>query len=89
MKKNIFNKSFSWFLLLLFLLFFISPSVSAKSIGQDSLDSGTLLYQQGKFETAKEAFESAVKLDPGLLQAWDNLGWANLKVGEKEEAVRI
>ena len=61
----------------------------AKSKGQERLDLGTRLYQEGQYAGAKEAFIEATELDPGLLKAWENLGWAYQRSGETDKAIEV
>jgi len=61
----------------------------ARSAGQSALDEGTAQYRQGNFRAAAESFRQAVTLDPSLLPAWENLGWARHRLGEDDEALRI
>lgn len=63
--------------------------VMARSPGQDSLDRGTLLYKEGDFQKARDAFNEATKQDPALIKAWENLGWAHYKTGNSKEALKI
>ncbi len=63
--------------------------VQARSPGQDNLDRGTVLYRQGRYTAARTAFEQAAHQDPGLLLAWENLGWAHYKNGDPAEARRL
>ncbi len=60
-----------------------------KSPGQDVLDQGAQFYQAGRFEEALSAFKQATELDPGLLKAWENLGWAYRKLERNEEAIHV
>lgn len=61
----------------------------AASPGQNALDQGTLFYQAADFERAALLFRQATDKDPGLTKAWENLGWAQYKLGNIDEAVRI
>ncbi|MCP4409598.1 MAG: tetratricopeptide repeat protein [Gammaproteobacteria bacterium] len=82
-----FCRHYLW-LSLLFVLF-QSHVCLARSPGQDALDQGALLYQAEAFEHAARIFKQATEKDPGLLKAWENLGWAQYKLGRFDEAMRI
>ena len=64
-------------------------SALAKSKGQSALDLGTKLYREGRYREAVKTFKDATKLDPALIRAWENLGWAYHKSGQTKEALRI
>jgi tetratricopeptide (TPR) repeat protein len=64
-------------------------SAWAVSPGQEALDRGAHFYQAGRFEEARSAFQTATELDPGLLKAWENLGWASHRAGKDDDALRI
>ncbi len=59
------------------------------SPGQEALDRGAELYRNGRFSQAIGAFREATQLDPGLIKAWENLGWAHRRMGQDDEAIRI
>lgn len=59
------------------------------SPGQEALDRGAEWYRNGRFSEAIGAFREATRLDPGLLKAWENLGWAHRRMGQDDEAIRI
>jgi tetratricopeptide (TPR) repeat protein len=61
----------------------------ARSPGQRALDDGVALYKKGNYREARDQFRAAVDLDPALTKAWENLGWANHRLGEDAEALRI
>jgi tetratricopeptide (TPR) repeat protein len=63
--------------------------VWSASPGQDALDRGTELYRTGRFGEAIDAFRDATHLDPGLLKAWENLGWAHRRTGQDNEAIGV
>lgn len=42
--------------------------------------------REGEVEVAAEHFQKAVELDPGLANAWMNLAWARLQLGDAERA---
>lgn len=67
---------------------FVAPAWGA-SPGQEALDRGAELYRNGRFNEAIGAFREATQLDPGLLRAWENLGWAHRRVGQTDEAIAI
>ncbi len=67
----------------------MTQSAVARSKGQDALDRGTQLYQEGLYLEAAKAFHNATKLDPALIKAWENLGWAYYKSGQTKEALGI
>jgi tetratricopeptide (TPR) repeat protein len=62
---------------------------SAASPGQDALDMGVKLYRDGQFNAAVDAFREATQRDPGLLKAWENLGWAYRRLGKDNDAIRV
>jgi tetratricopeptide (TPR) repeat protein len=64
-----------------------ATTVEAGSPGQAALDRGTALYKEGRFAEAIVAFEEATRLDPGLLQAWENRGWAYHRTGQTRKAI--
>jgi len=70
------------------LLLTASP-LAAQSAAQLALDRGTLQYRQGRYEEARGEFQRATQLDPGLLKAWENLGWACHRLGHDDEALRV
>lgn len=59
------------------------------SPGQEALDRGAEWYRHGRFSEAITAFREATEFDPGLLKAWENLGWAHRRMGQDEEAIRV
>ncbi len=61
----------------------------ARSPGQPALDAGAALYQKGRYREALEQFEQAVHADPALVKAWENLGWAQHRLGNDTEAIRL
>jgi tetratricopeptide (TPR) repeat protein len=61
--------------------------VVASSPGQDALDRGARLYKQGRYKEAIDAFKEATQKDPGLLKAWENLGWSYHRAGRHQEAI--
>lgn len=67
----------------------MTHSALARSKGQDALDQGTKLYQKGRYLKAVKLFTEATKLDPALIKAWKNLGWAYYKSGQTKKALRI
>jgi tetratricopeptide (TPR) repeat protein len=62
---------------------------SAASPGQASADEGAALFRGGQFRAARDAFREAVRRDPGLVKAWDGLGWSEYRLGHLDEALRI
>ncbi|MBI3608980.1 MAG: tetratricopeptide repeat protein [Nitrospirae bacterium] len=60
-----------------------------RSAGQDALEEGTRWYQSGEFEKALSAFKQATDLDPGLLRAWKNMGYAYRKLHQDDQAIRV
>ena len=60
-----------------------------RSPGQAALDRGSEAYKRGDFAEARLRFREAVDLDPSLLKAWENLGWASHRLGDDREAIRI
>jgi tetratricopeptide (TPR) repeat protein len=73
---------------LVVVLFAVAPAL-ARSPGQKSLDEGVAWYKQGRFKEAMTSFRQAVDLDPSLTKAWENLGWAEHRLGDDREALRI
>lgn len=65
------------------------PAAWAASLGQADLERGTELYEAGQFEAAVEAFQAASEKDPGLMLAWENLGWAHRRLGQNDSAVEV
>ena len=61
----------------------------ARSPGQDALDEGVAQFKQGRFEDALGSFQRAVDLDPSLIKAWENMGWARHRLGDDTEALRL
>ena len=49
---------------------------------------GLLYEQEGKLDQAREAYEKAIRLDPGYADGHNNLGAMHLKAGEIDKAVR-
>jgi len=60
-----------------------------KSPGQDALDQGVAQYKEGRFQDALGSFQRAVDLDPSLIKAWENMGWARHRLGDDAEALRL
>ena len=48
---------------------------------------GNLLYQQSDFERAIREYETAVRLESDMRDAWNNLGAVFLEVGQSVEAI--
>jgi hypothetical protein len=48
---------------------------------------GVKLYQEGYYLSARDAFDTAVRLDPGMPSAWNNRGVARVRLGDVEGAV--
>jgi tetratricopeptide (TPR) repeat protein len=61
----------------------------AASPGQPAADRGAARYRAGDVEGAGEAFREAIRLDPGLANAWQSLGWVEHRLGHDDEALRI
>lgn len=59
------------------------------SPGQEALDRGVEWYRDGRFSDAMGAFHEATRRDPGLLKAWENLGWAYRRIGEDDQALGV
>ena len=74
--------------LCVFKLAFIPQIVFAGSEGQDALDQGTQLYKRGEYQEAIASFKKATAIDPGIIKAWENLGWAYYKSGETNKALQ-
>lgn len=72
------------------LLLALAPRVAEPaSPGQAAADRGAALYRAGDYRAARDAFREAVRRDPGLVRAWDDLGWAERRLGNDAEALRI
>lgn len=56
------------------------PSLSHRGMGWS-------YYNLGRYEEAKQAFERAALLDPGLADAHNGLGWSLLQMGRCDEAL--
>jgi tetratricopeptide (TPR) repeat protein len=69
-------------------LAFLPQFVFAGSGGQGALDAGTKLFKQGKYQEAMTSFKKATAMDPGLIKAWENLGWAYYKSGQIKQALQ-
>lgn len=69
----------------------LSPLSTARaaSPGQPAADRGAALYRSGDLRGARAAFQEAVRLDPGLANAWHSLGWVEHRLGNGAEALRI
>ncbi|MBI3774004.1 MAG: tetratricopeptide repeat protein [Gammaproteobacteria bacterium] len=61
----------------------------ARSPGQDALDQGSDYFLHNDFQRAAHAFKQAVELDPALLSAWENLGWAYRKLHRDNDALNV
>ena len=48
---------------------------------------GVRLYHEGYYLSARDAFDSAVRLNPGMPSAWNNRGVARVRLGDVEGAV--
>jgi tetratricopeptide (TPR) repeat protein len=72
------------------LMALLIPGASlARSPGQALLEQGTEHYRNGRYGQAREAFRLSIERDPGLMTAWENLGWACVKTDQPEKAERI
>lgn len=60
-----------------------------RSPGQSALDDGVSHYKKGQYEAALLNFQKAVELDPSLTKAWENIGWAQHRLGNDSEALRV
>ncbi|HEY7818460.1 MAG TPA: tetratricopeptide repeat protein, partial [Vicinamibacteria bacterium] len=65
---------------------FSAAVASAQTEGQRALDRGAALYREGRFDEAARAFAEAAALDPGSLEVWESLGWAQRKGGRPDQA---
>jgi tetratricopeptide (TPR) repeat protein len=67
-------------------------SVRDGSVGREQMAgyfrAGQQAIQQGRFVQAIQEFRGVLKLDPGLSQAWINLGLAEYALGEYRRAAR-
>jgi tetratricopeptide (TPR) repeat protein len=92
---NLFSKSFLNVRILCCLatlcilkLVFTSQLVFAGSKGQVALDRGTQYYKRGKYQEAVTSFKKATVIDPRLIMAWENLGWAYYKSSQTNKALK-
>jgi Flp pilus assembly protein TadD len=53
----------------------------------DAFTLGNLCMQQGRYEDAIKAYESAVKEDPTFAEAWNNLAIAYQNSGQDDKAM--
>jgi tetratricopeptide (TPR) repeat protein len=70
-------------------VFALAFPAAGRSPAQAPLDAGVARYKAGDFRGALTEFRKAVDLDPGLIKAWENLGWAHHKLGEDDAALRV
>jgi tetratricopeptide (TPR) repeat protein len=70
------------------LLALLCGVLQAASPGREALDRGVKLYKEGRYKEAIEALKDATSKDPGLLAAWENLGWAYHRAGRHQEAIQ-
>ena len=64
----------------------VSQSEVSKVSAASFLEEGRQKIETSQFETAREAFQHAVLLDPLNAEAYNNLGLALKKLGQNEEA---
>lgn len=50
--------------------------------------SGNKLFKRGLYKIALKFYAKAIELNPGFIEAWNNLGLSFLKIGKIEEARR-
>lgn len=50
--------------------------------------SGNELFKRGLYKIALKFYARAIELNPGFIEAWNNLGLSFLKIGKIEEARR-
>ncbi len=50
--------------------------------------SGNKLFKRGLYKIALKFYARAIELNPGFIEAWNNLGLSFLKIGKIEEARR-
>jgi len=50
--------------------------------------SGNELFKRGLYKIALKFYAKAIELNPGFIEAWNNLGLSFLKIGKIEEAKR-
>jgi tetratricopeptide (TPR) repeat protein len=67
----------------------LARPAAGRSPAQAPLDAGVARYKSGDFRGALAEFRKAVDIDPGLIKAWENLGWAHHKLGEDDAALRV
>ena len=72
-------------------VFFVASLAPAwgRSPGQSVLDEGAALYKLGRYQDALTKFQRAADLDPALTMAWTNIGWAQHRLGNDDEALRV
>ena len=51
-------------------------------------DKGVGLFENNKFEEAIQAYDEALKINPGLAEAWTNKGNALIVLGKFEDALK-
>jgi tetratricopeptide (TPR) repeat protein len=62
------------------------PAAQTEKVA-DAFTLGNLCMQQGRYEDAIKAYESAVKEDPTFAEAWNNLAIAYQNSGQDEKAM--
>ena len=58
-----------------------------KSEAQQWYDHGVGLQRRGQLDEAVQAYTEAIRFDPGLVQAYNNRGAANINLGKPELAI--
>jgi DNA-binding helix-hairpin-helix protein with protein kinase domain/Tfp pilus assembly protein PilF len=62
-----------------------SPSETSRE-AMELYDEGVMLVKEEKFREAVNTFEQAVKLDPRVVEAWQQLGHAYYRMGDLEKS---
>jgi tetratricopeptide (TPR) repeat protein len=64
----------------------VDPLPPSESV-EDSLALGNLCMHQGRYPEAITAYETALKADPSLAEAWNNLAIAYQNIGQDDKAM--
>jgi tetratricopeptide (TPR) repeat protein len=65
----------------------LAVPAGAASPGREAMNRGVELYRAARYADAVKAFREATERDPGLLEAWDHLGWSYHRSGQHAQAV--
>ena len=63
------------------------PGSIGKSAAEHLYDHGVGLQRRGQLEEAVQAYSEAIRLDPALVQAYNNRGAAYVNLGKPELAI--